>query len=76
MIQKYASYGQNGNVSIGYRTARNMLKKCGSKGACPTDTVAMIDTIVGDPVVLNDLIKDMNEIMDAGNKEGLVVSDQ
>lgn len=76
MIQKYASYDRNGNVSIGYRTARHMLEKCGRKGACPTDTVAMINTIVGDPVVLNDLIKDMNEIMDAGKKDGLVVSDQ
>lgn len=76
MIKKYASYDHNGNVSIGYRTARHMLEKCGRKGACRTDTVAMINTIVGDPVVLNDLIKDMNEIMDAGRKDGLVVSDQ
>jgi hypothetical protein len=76
MIQKYASYDHNGNVSIGYRTARNMLQKCGRKGACQTDTVAMIDAIVSDPVVLNDLIKDMNEITEAGKKDGLVVSDQ
>ncbi|MNP40209.1 hypothetical protein D3C76_1338330 [compost metagenome] len=76
MIQKYAGYDHNGNVSIGYRTARHMLEKCGNKGACPTDTIAMINTIVEDPVILNDLIKDMNEIIDAGKKVGLVVSDQ
>jgi hypothetical protein len=76
MIQKYAGNDHNGNVSIGYRTARNMLKKCGRKGACSTDTVAMIDTIVGDPIVLNDLIKDMNEITEAGKKDALVISDQ
>ena len=75
MIQKYASNGYNGNVSVGYRTASHMLEKCGHKGACPTDTVAMINTIVGDPVILNDLIKDMNEIVEAGKKDGLVVWD-
>lgn len=76
MIQKYASADHNGRVSIGYRTAQHMLEKCGRKGACPTDTVAMIDTIVGDPVILNDLVKDMSEIMDASKKIGVVVADQ
>lgn len=76
MIQKYASADKNERVSIGYRTARHMLKKCGHKGACPTDTVAMIDTIVSDPVVLSDLIKDMNEIMEASKKSGLVAWDR
>lgn len=75
MIKKYASYDRNGNVSIGYRTARHMLERCGHRGACPTDTVAMIDIIVGDPVILNDLIQDMNEIIDVGKKEGLVAWD-
>jgi hypothetical protein len=76
MIQKYASADHNGRVSIGYRTARNMLAKCGHKGACPTETVAMIDVIAKDPVILNDLVKDMNEIMDASKKLGVVVADQ
>ncbi|WP_338924124.1 hypothetical protein V0M98_38565 (plasmid) [Pseudomonas silesiensis] len=76
MIQKYATADHNGRVSIGFRTARHMLEKCGRKGACPTDTIAMIDTIVKDPVILNDLIKDMNEIMAASKKMGVVVADQ
>jgi hypothetical protein len=76
MIQKYASADQNGRVSIGYRTARHMLKKCGHKDACPTDTVSMINTIAQDPVILNDLVKDMKEIMDASKKMGVVVADQ
>lgn len=75
MIQKYASYDHNNNVSVGYRTARHMLERCGRKGACPTDTIAMIDVIVQDPVILNDLITDMNEISDIGKKAGLVVWD-
>jgi hypothetical protein len=75
MIQKYASTDHNGRVSIGYRTARHMLEKCGHKNACPTDTIAMIKAIAGDPMILNDLIKDMNEIMAASKKKG-VVADQ
>lgn len=76
MIEKYASYGHNGRVSIGYRTARNMLKKCGKKGACPTDTVAMIKTIVGDQELLNDLLLDIDEIMIASKKMGVIVADE
>jgi hypothetical protein len=76
MIQKYASADRNGAVSIGYRTARHMLEKCGHKDSCPTDTVAMIDTIVGDKAILSDLIVDMSEIIVASKKTGLVMADQ
>ncbi|MDD2038744.1 hypothetical protein NP572_19535 [Pseudomonas putida] len=76
MIEKYASYGHNGRVSIGYRTARNMLKKCGRKDACPTETVAMIKTIVGDTELLNDLLLDIDEIMVASKKMGVIVADE
>lgn len=76
MIQKYASSDHNGRVSIGYRTARHMLEKCGHKDACPTDTIPMINIIANDPVILNDLAKDMKEIMDASKKMGVVVADQ
>lgn len=76
MIEKYASNGYNGRVSIGYRTARNMLKKCGKKDACPTETVAMIKTIVGDQELLNDLLLDIDEIMVASKKMGVIVADQ
>lgn len=76
MIEKYASYGHNGRVSIGYRTARNMLKTCGKKGACPTDTIAMIKTIVGDQELLNDLLLDIDEIMVASKKMGVIVADE
>jgi hypothetical protein len=76
MIQSYASHDHNGNVSIGYRTARHMLEKCGHKGACPTDSIAMINTIVQDPVILADLITDMSEIIEVGKKQGLIVADE
>jgi hypothetical protein len=76
MIQQYASADHNGRVSIGYRTARNMLQKCGHKDACQTDTVQMINIIAHDPVILDDLAKDMSEIMDASKKLGVVVADQ
>ncbi len=76
MIEKYASNGYNGRVSIGYRTARNMLKKCGKKDACPTETIAMIKTIVGDQELLNDLLLDIDEIMIASKKMGVVVADE
>ncbi|WP_372029911.1 hypothetical protein [Pseudomonas kurunegalensis] len=76
MIEKYASYGYNGRASIGYRTARNMLKKCGKKDACPTETVAMIKTIVDDQELLNDLLLDIDEIMVASNKMGVIVADE
>lgn len=76
MIEKYASNGYNGRVSIGYRTAKNMLKKCGKKDACPTETVAMIDTIVDDQELLNDLLLDIDEIMVASKKMGVIVADE
>lgn len=76
MIEKYSSNGYNGRVSIGYRTARNMLKKCGKKDACPTETVAMIKTIVGDQQLLNDLLLDIDEIMIASKKMGVIVADE
>lgn len=76
MIEKYASNEYNGRVSIGYRTAKNMLKKCGKKDACPTETVAMIDTIVDDQELLNDLLLDIDEIMVASKKMGVIVADE
>lgn len=76
MVQRYAALKENGVVSIGYRTARGLLEMCGRKDACPTDTIAMINTIVQNKPLLNDLMTDMFEIQAASEKAGLVVADQ
>lgn len=76
MVNDYANHTENGVVSIGYRTARGLLEMCGRKDACPTDTVAMINTIVKNKPLLNDLMTDMFEIQAASEKAGLVVADQ
>lgn len=76
MVERYARYNKNGVVSIGFRTARGLLEVCGRKGACPTDSIGMINTIVQDKKLLSALMTDMFEIQAESEKLGLVIADQ
>lgn len=76
MVMQASWHDKNTAVSVGYRTARNALKRCAVKDACPTDTVSMINLLANSPGDRADMLLDLKELHEAAVASGFVVQDR
>jgi hypothetical protein len=75
MVMRAAQEDHNIATSIGYRTARRALSLCAKKDACPTDPVALVKMLAGDPVLKAELTQDIHELFLAAQATGYIVQD-
>lgn len=76
MVKDAATPDQNAATSIGYRTARNALKRCSVKDACSTDAVAVTRMLAGSPADRADMLLDLKELHRAAVDSGYVVGNK
>lgn len=73
MVKDAAMTSRNTATSIGYRTARNALKRCSAKDACSTDAVAVTRMLANSPADRADMLLDLKELHKAAVASGYVV---
>lgn len=73
MVINAAAPSKNTATSIGYRTARNALRRCSVKDACPTDAVAITEMLKASSSDRADMLLDLRELHAAAVSSGYVV---
>jgi hypothetical protein len=76
MVMTAAKPDSNTATSIGFRTARRALSLCAQKDACPTDPVALVKMLAGDPILKAELTQDIHELFLAAQASGYIVQDR
>ncbi len=76
MVKDAAMQEKNTATSIGFRTARNALKRCSVKDACSTDAVAVTRMLAGSPADRADMLLDLKELHEAAVDSGYVVGNK
>jgi hypothetical protein len=64
-----------GNHNFGVKTAQHLLKLCGKKGACPTDTMAMLKKLTSDKTTMSVIVADMVDRNSFEKANGIYIAD-
>lgn len=67
---------KNTATSIGFRTARNAIKRCSVKDACSTDSVAVTRMLASSLADRADMLLDLKELHEAAVASGYVVENK
>lgn len=73
MVKDAALPDRNTATSIGYRTARNAIKRCSKKDACSTDSATITRMLANSPADRADMLLDLKELHKAAVDSGYVV---
>lgn len=76
MVMDAALPNKNTATSMGFRTARNALKRCSLKGACSTDSVTVTRMLASSPADRADFLLDLKELHKAAVASGYVVENK
>lgn len=76
MVKDAAMQDRNAATSIGFRTARNALKRCSVRDACSTDAVVVTRMLADSPADRADMLLDLKELHEAAVASGYVVENK
>lgn len=75
MVKEAASMSAQGHHSFGPNFSRHFLKLCGKKGACPTDTMAMLKKLTGDQKTMSLIVGDIVAKNSFMKSKGIYIAD-